>query len=286
MRKFFDLKEIELIKRNLFSGYDSCDPALVGADKLTTELSRVWEDKFMTRLDNEQFDFLLSKLDEQVALFSFGEGEFSFLIDKKSSNEREVYTQEARNGLIDAIKMSSKPNVFLTTILGGLADRRVDSIKNMAVTKMINSYNGEIKEELHSARLFYDIIENTYNRREGSKERVLNFLFKLKNKKVCLVGAESLIVVKDYLPNLEIIKTPSLGVTCWMDIVEDSILKSDADVFLLSCGIAANCLIARTFEKKNKAMLDIGSFWDLILGIGTRAESSYDTPLIKLNELR
>lgn len=277
MRKYFDLKEINKIKSEIFSDYSDDDPKIDGADLLTSALEQYWDKKFDISFDKEQFTFFLKKLDEPIALLSFGEGEISFVQERKSVNNREIYTEEARDGLIDAIRLSSLPNVYLTTILGSTSDRTVDTSKNRDFMRFISNSGGEIKEELYSAKIFYDLLHRAYLK---DKEYVKDFIKKLRTKKVCIIGDKSLSVVLEYLNDSVLVTTPNLGATCWLSEIKKKIKENKADVYLFSCGIAGNCLIADLFQETQKPMIDVGCFWDMLIGIGTRREEHFDPPLL------
>lgn len=282
MRKFVSLTEIKNCFHRTFEGVERHDPYKEGAERLIQEIQNYWKNKFDERFRRTEFEFLMQQLDKPVAVLSFGEGEISFIVKHSSNHPREIYTPEAENGLIRALKLAKRKDVYITTILGGSADRICDTEENVEFMKILNSYGGE-KEELNNAKLFYELVDACYNKKDD--DLTLEFLKLLKNKKICLIGGKHLEKVKEYFDNVVIVETPTLGATCWMDRIKEDLLKVEADIFLFSCGITGNILIADTFDIIKKPMIDVGSFWDLLLGIGTRREDCYNPPLIKPNQI-
>lgn len=264
---------------------DSEHEQFQGVVEFLEYVEKDWNNRIVDTLDNSQIDKFLEichKIDD-FAILSFGEGEWSFLLDNKTKNEREVYTNEAKDLLDQALQLSTKNNVYLTTILGTIAHSNEPHLVERAV-RYLASRNIVLKD-FRNARIFYTLCRKVYERDKEAKQKLTEFIKWVKEVKPILVGGKHLEEVKKKLGCMDLIETPTYGSTCWIDKISKDVINSKGNVFLYQTGIASNCIIANVFEKKGGIHIDIGSLWDVVFGIGTRKELCYDPPLMKPSEI-
>lgn len=229
---------------------------------------------------HEQFHLLMDLLERQVPIrvLSYGEGEYAFIFDREPGSTREVFTEEMRLELLSAMEWAKKPNIYFTTILD---EELNDPPLRSKIETLIADMYLELKP-LRDAKVFYRIARGIYEKDLAAREAALSFVRFLRGKTVTLVGGKHLRRVLPFLNSFVLIETPTYGATAWVDKIEKEILESPkTDLYLFHAGVVSNALIHRLSEQlPDASLIDVGSFWDLLLGIGTRAQKEFEPPLV------
>ena len=241
-------------------------------------------------LDNQKFEdfktkfyFFVDKIknDEYFSWLSYGDGEFSFMFDKKSISKREIYYPKCGEELIETLYKCKSPNLYLSTIIGTMGGKDypelVERAKELLKTIGIQKY--------YDARLFYELLRWTSL---GDKRYPLltrEFIETLRKKELVLIGGKYLKILEKngLLPKFKLIEIPILGAYLENDRVEKEILEyGKPAVYCFTAGITSNIIIGNLHNKLQKSfLLDLGSFWDFFIGIGPRAEPQWRYPMLK-----
>ncbi len=261
-------------------------------EAVSTFLENRWRTAYQVEYDRGDFhNFLqLLRTDWPIRWLSLGEGEFSFLLERKSANDREVYTEAARQDLERVLDISKERYVYLSTIIGTPSHLGSRDLCDKAMKYLQDRRAGTNG----NAVMFYGLLNDVYSKRglrdQFGRDDLIEFLSFIKRNRddIAFIGGEHLTATQPYVGAVKtIFVTPTLGATCWLEKIEQNILSAPRHkYYFFSCGIAGNALIARLHSKLPEAkLIDIGSFWDTLLGIGTRSIPNYDPPMIKPNEI-
>jgi hypothetical protein len=214
----------------------------------------------MSELNEREYKFFIDKIKnkEYFSYLNFGDGEWSFIFDKKANSEREIYYEETRKELIEAIKLGKEKNVYLSSI-----DDEIPDIVDL----LVSPYQKELKD----GRMLYTVIWALNHREKEATRLTLELLDLLK---------DAVFIGNTELDFKKIIKTKSPGATEQREInrVEQEILNyGKSGIYIFSCGIAGNVLIKRLHGKINNSfLLDLGAFFDFFYEKGVRAMAQFD----------
>jgi len=259
-----------------------------GAQKFLDYAAKWYEKKCRHYFNEKELGLLIEKLkrNEHFSLLSYGDGEWSFILDRKADSKREKYLEKTREELISALLKTKEKNVYLTTIFGGASE---DGYQDLcARAKSFLKEKGVELKEICDARLFYDLLIQIKTMTNDQAKLVLKeFLATIKNKDIVLVGGKHLREVQKLIPYKKLIVVPTIGANYWIEwIVKEILNYGEPAVYLFSCGIAANIVIAKLHNQiKESSLIDIGAFWDFLFGIGTRKIPQWPAPLIDLNDI-
>ena len=226
----------------------------------------------------KEFNVFLEKLknNEYFSTLSYGDGEWSFIFDRRANSLREIYSKEFQRELIDALNARNFPNCYLTTTTKGYPK----------LTRKLKKLDFE-KKELSNARLFLDTIISASNEDTEAVNLLKDLIRTLREKRIVMIGSESLKKVKEILDYDKFITTPKIGANFKRKEIEKEILDyGKPAVYCFSTGIVSNILISRLHDKLGKSsLIDFGSLWDSLLGIGTRKVDHWTHPLFNLKTI-
>jgi len=230
-----------------------------------------------------KFYFFVNKLknNEYFSWLSYGDGEFSFIFDKTSISNREIYYPNCRKELIETLYNCKSPGLYLSTIIEGVGGKDYPNLIKQA-KKLIEKIG---IQKRHDARLFYELLRWTSLGDIRYPPLTREFIETLRKKELVLIGGRYLKVLKEkgLFKEFKLIEIPTLGAYLENDRVENEILRyGKPAVYCFTAGITSNIIISNLHNKLKKSfLLDMGAFWDFLLGIGPRAVSQWRYPMLK-----
>lgn len=232
--------------------------------------------------NKKELEFITDKIDndEKFSVLSFCDGEWALMFQRENHNElaeREYFTEEIWVGLFEALQLSRKPDVYLTTTMNTGGEKGYEDLHKKG-RKLMRLLGIKYKKGLKDARVFYDTLHQCYRRNPDAIKDYLKFIRVLRKKKdkIVLVGDEHLFKMIDegFLPDAKHILIPEGKASRHIhDIVYPMVMHKKPAYFFLSCGFATNTIIKTAYPYVPKgSMLDVGAMWDFILNEGLRAE--------------
>lgn len=196
---------------------------------------------------NLQFYVDKLKNKEHFSLSRYGDGELYCMWGKMGQNSNGCkYSYELRQALLQSMNVDG--------IMYGL--QRVlpkDQERVEREYPNIDWHDTEIFSEAVAEGKLYPLIEQ------------------LAKMKVCIIGNSSIIPIADFLPYRTFIEVPPSNAYDNRKFVLDEIRKCKDDVYLFSCGMAANAFIAELHGEK-KWLIDLGHIWDPFVGNMSRCD--------------
>jgi len=213
----------------------------------------------------EDYRLFLKKLEEKkpFSLLNFGDGEWNFVLwQRERSTQREVYSEEGRQGLIQALNKSVQyDNCFLATMDPNIPGKFLEF-----ATKSI-----EYLEEIKYTKRKFHCMMHYYALECGE---LFPLIENLRKRELVMIGAVHLKKLHNILPYKTFIKVPKKGATLHVDKIEQEILKANkGEVYCFSAGIASNILIGRLHSKIDASLIDFGYTWDPFTKRNWRAET-------------
>ena len=183
-------------------------------------------------------------------MLNFGDGEWNFILRKRErSTQREIYNEESRLGLLQALDVSvQQDNCFLATMqeYGKFIKIAKESLKYLDDI----SYN---KRRFHCMMYYYAL----------EYGELFPLIELLRKRKIVMIGAIHLKKIYDMIHYKAFIQVPKRGATLHIDEIEQQILNAPkSNVYCFSAGIASNILIGRLHSKLNASLIDFGYTWD------------------------
>jgi len=234
--------------------------------------------------NKDEFDFLVNKIrkKERFSVLSFGDGEWSMVLDRESNietAEREPFSEEVWIGLLQALNISQVEDVYLTTTTNTKGEVGYEDLHERA-RQYLQMMNIQVKDELKDARLFYDILLACYEGDTDALRAFADFINVLNKAPIIIVGGEYLENLKKekFLKNPGFITTPDGKASRNLnDIIYPILMYRKPAIFLLSCGIATNMIIKEVHARiPESSFIDVGALWDFILMEGGRADKKLE----------
>lgn len=234
--------------------------------------------------NKKELDFIIDKIDKdkRFSILSFGDGEWSFVFDRENHHEvaeREYFTEELWIRLLQALNISRKDDVYLTTTIGTYGEIGYEKLhkKARAYLRMMGL---RPTLNLKDARVFYETLHQCFRRNPDALKDFVRFIRTLRKKDVVLVGDEHLreVITEGFLPDADFIEIPKGKASKHLhDICYSIIMYRKPAYFFLSCGLATGGIMAELHSRvPESSFLDVGAMWDFILMKGDRAEHKWE----------
>jgi len=232
----------------------------------------------MRELNEKEFRFFLNKLknDEPFSYLNYGDGEWSFIYDRKSNSSREIYSDEARKELWEALKLAELPNVYLTSFEENCPE---------ATEIILNKFRRN--KELVDGRLYYEMVLDLSHGDEVALKMIKELIKTLNERHLVFIGEKALKDIKLKYDHYIISRNPGATDKNHLDMVEKKILDYGEHgkpmIYSFCMGVASNIMIKRLHGKlKNAFLIDFGSLWNFIYGLGSRCEPKWRSVYQKL----
>lgn len=184
---------------------------------------------------------------EKFSLARYGDGEMLCMWGKKGGNSNGCrYSPELREALLDSMKHKDDPS-FIYGMQRVLPQDRA----RMEREYPINWHDTEIFSEAVANGELFPLIEQL------KKMKVATIY---KRDPVEIIGNDYSLIV------------PAFDAYDVREEIENFILENKADVYLFSCGMAANAIISSLHGKVDAVLLDIGHIWDGFFGEMSRCD--------------
>lgn len=198
----------------------------------------------------EPLQFYVDKLkrSEHFSLARYGDGELYCMWGAKGRNSNKCdYTPELRQALLDSMKHKDDP-----TFIYGLQRVLPQDEKRMTSEYPdVGWHDSEFLSEAVANGELYPLIEQ------------------LKKMKTITIYKRD---PKDIIGNINSVITPPYNTYAIKDDIIKFVLENKADVYLFSCGMAANAIIAELHGKVDAWLLDVGHIWDGFFGEMSRCD--------------
>lgn len=197
-----------------------------------------------------KLDYYIDKMKrgEKFSLVRYGDGELLCMWGKQGGNSNGCrYSKELREALLDSMGHIGDP-----TFIYGL--QRVlpqDERRVMAEYPDVDWHDSEFLSEAVANGELYPFIKQLRDMKVAT-------IYK-RNPKDIIGNKHAFIVPPDNSYDL------NEGITKF-------VMETDADVYLFSCGMAANAIISQLHGKKDAFLIDVGHIWDGFFGEMSRCD--------------
>lgn len=213
-------------------------------------------------------DILNKKLDENkpFAYLRFGDGRILMMDGWQGEESDHFYNAKLKEELIKSIQIQDE-NYLISIGCGyeeeeGMKPGTFGRFSNNDTLKKIIEKNTKQKEFLNFITLhYYSLYE---------PKLVIEFINKIKKRKVVVVGGKHLKTVTKYF-NAKFIETPTFDAYEKIERIYKSIYRKKSEIVILAAGMCSAVIQKRLFEDgANIITLDFGSLLDGMLNLQTR----------------
>lgn len=182
------------------------------------------------------------------SLARYGDGELYCMWGKQGQNSNGcLYTSKLRKDLLATMTPRLDFYHGLQRVLPH------DRIRAEQQWPQIDWYDSEVFGEAVAAGKLFPLIEQ------------------LRKMKTAIIGNATLLPIKELIGSMDFITVPKSNSHEVKKFVYCSIKRSEADVFLFSCGMAANVFVSELHNGK-RYFLDLGHIWDPLVGSMSRCD--------------